>query len=131
MINDTLISNLTAMIVAITALITAVGAILVVLKGLHNVSGKVGALSSHLVDEDGKPKIDKMEERVSTLATNIDGAMTELKETIAAKNLAVGHAEGLTEGRQASAVERQDRVTERERVEDRAESKTTPDSKPV
>lgn len=41
-------------------------------------------------------KVNDVEESVKTLATNIDGAMTELKENIAGKSKAEGVLEGIT-----------------------------------
>lgn len=104
-------ASLNTLIVAVSAVLTSIAgsitAIVVSRRGNARVEEKVVTLATSLVDEDGKQKIDKVQERVATLATNIDGAMTEIKETIAAKNLAEGKLEGIAGEQARTAVEPQ------------------------
>lgn len=62
------------------------------------------------IAEERKAEAAEVEKKVATLATNIDGAMTEIKETIAAKNLAEGKLEGIA-GEQARVAEAPQPVT--------------------
>lgn len=79
----------------IGALVILVPVILNYLQSRRNAQ-KVDDVAKSLIDEDGRQKIDNVKETVATLATNIDGAMTELKQTIAGKSKAEGVLEGIT-----------------------------------
>lgn len=99
--------------------VTAIGALVILVPVILNYlesrrsSHKVDAVVSSLVDDDGRQKIDNVKETVGRLATNIDGAMTELKETIAGKFKAEGKLEGMKEEQARS-----DLITEPAKVTD-------------
>lgn len=69
-----------------------------------------------IVSTRNQKKLSKVEERVLNLSVTVDGRMTQILELTSALQRAAGIAEGRREG----AAERQDRVIESERVEDRA-----------
>lgn len=97
---------------AIGALVILVPVVLNFLQSRSNAQ-KVDAVAKSLVDDDGRQKIDNVKETVATLATNIDGAMTELKQTIAGRSKAEGQLEGIK-----SEQARTDLITDPAKVTD-------------
>lgn len=80
----------------IAALVILVPVILNFLQSRRNAQ-KVDEVAKSLVDTDGRQKIDNVRETVGVLAKNIDGAMDEIKQTIADKYKAEGKWEGMKE----------------------------------
>ncbi len=62
----------------------------------------------------------KNSSKLQALHIDLNSRLTQLMEASAKSERAMGHAAGLEEGRQTSLNERQDRVNEAERVEDRS-----------
>lgn len=77
-----MITAITALIVAITTLIGGIAAAVVLIRGQGRVT-----------------------EKVDTLTTNIDGRMTELKESIAGRSLAEGQLKGAKAEQERTAGE--------------------------
>lgn len=63
--------------------------------------------------------------RISQVHSDVNGKMQELIDSTGREKLATGHAEGMAEERSLGITERQDRVAEAERVEDRADQRAT------
>ena len=62
--------------------------------------------------------------KLDNIHIDLNSRLTQLLAASATSERATGRAEGLAEGRNLSVSERADRVTESERVEDRAEGKS-------
>lgn len=102
---------LVAIPLTITSLGTAITAIIVAIRTTSRVTTKVDTLAMHVEGTNGK---------IDELTTNVNGKMQELIDVSGRERQEIGHREGLAEGRELMSTERQTRVAETERVEDRA-----------
>lgn len=102
-------SIISSLIVAVPGTIAAIVALLAYLKS-NDVAKAVVAVGE---------TVGAVQSEVTTLGQHVNGKMETLLEAVGAKE----KAKGVVEGREAVATEKQARVIEAERVEDRADQK--------